>query len=216
VILIGLLQDANRLALLLDAIEAGKIQPASVSRASRQRILRARDEGIRKRATALFANVSNDRGAVIRKFRDAASRTGDSARGIEVFRVHCGGCHKIGDIGVQVGPDLLTLAGQPKEELLSNILDPNANIAPGYEEYLVQTRDGRTVTGVIANQNTTSVTLRRNKGEEDTILRHAIAEMRVLTVSAMPENLEEGINVEQMADLLEYLKTAGSTKLAGR
>jgi putative heme-binding domain-containing protein len=100
--------------------------------------------------------------------------------------------------------------------LLSSILDPNANIAPGYEEYLVQTIDGRILTGVIANQNATSVTLRRNKGDEDTILRPAIADMRVLTVSAMPENLEEGISVEQMSGLLEYLKTAGGANLAGR
>ena len=118
--------------------------------------------------------------------------------------------------GASIGPDLLTLAGQAKEELLANILDPNANIAPGYEEYLIQTRDGRLITGVIANQNATSVTLRRTKEEEDTVLRRAISEMRVLTVSAMPENLEDSINLEQMADLLEYLKTAGAEQTAGR
>ena len=108
------------------------------------------------------------------------------------------------------------MAGQAKEELLANILDPNANIAPGYEEYLIQTGDGRLITGVIANQNATSVTLRRTKEEEDTVLRRAISEMRVLSVSAMPENLEDSINLEQMADLLEYLKTAGTEQTAGR
>jgi hypothetical protein len=58
-------------------------------------------------------------------------------------------------------------------------------------------------------------TLERSRCE-DTILRAAIAEMRVLTVSAMPENLEEGIDLQQMADLLEYLKSAGNTNRAGR
>jgi putative heme-binding domain-containing protein len=111
---------------------------------------------------------------------------------------------------------LLTLTNQSKDELLSNILDPNASIAAGYEEYLVQTADGRMITGVIANQNATSVTLRRSKGEEDTVLRSAISEMRALTVSSMPENLEEGISLEQMKDLLEYLKTAGAPKTARR
>jgi putative heme-binding domain-containing protein len=133
-----------------------------------------------------------------------------------VFREHCSSCHKIGDMGLQVGPDLLTLAGQPKDELLVNILDPSANIAPGYDEYLVQTTDGRIITGVISNQNATSVTLRRSEGDEDTVLRNTIAEMRVATVSAMPENLEDAINLEQMSDLLEFLKTAGGTKTAGR
>jgi len=216
VILAGFLQDANRLSALLDTIEAGKIQPGSVSRAYRQRLTRARDERTRKRAAVLFANVSTDRGPVMNKYRAAATRKGNQARGTEVFRDHCSSCHKIGDIGLQVGPDLLTLADQPKEELLANILDPNANIAPGYEEYLVQTADGKIITGVIANQNATSVTLRRSKGDQDTILRSAIAEMRVLNVSAMPENLEDAINLEQMADLLEYLKTLGTAKTAGR
>jgi putative heme-binding domain-containing protein len=99
---------------------------------------------------------------------------------------------------------------------LGNILDPNANIVPGYEEYMIQTTDGRLITGIIAGQDATSVTLGRRKGEKDTVMRSDIAEMRVLTVSAMPENLEEGINLDQMADLLEFLKAAGGTKLAGR
>jgi putative membrane-bound dehydrogenase-like protein len=216
VILAGFLQHAGRLNALLDAIEAGRIQPGSVSRASRQRILRVREEAVRKRAAALFAGVSSDRGPILRKYRAAAGANGNRERGIEVFRTHCSKCHKLGDIGQEVGPDLLTLAGQPKEELLANILDPNANIAPGYEEYLARTRDGKIVTGVIASQNATSVTLRRSKGEEDTILRGAIAEMRVLTASAMPENLEEAIDVQQMADLLEYLKSPDNTNRAGR
>jgi putative membrane-bound dehydrogenase-like protein len=216
VILAGFLQNADRVSALLDTIEAGQIQPGSVSRAYRQRLTRTRDDRSRKRAEVLFAHVSTDRGPVIAKYGAAATRKGERSRGIEVFREHCSSCHKIGDIGRHIGPDLLTLAGQPKEELLANILDPNANIAPGYEEYLIQTGDGRLVTGVIANQNATSVTLRRTKEEEDTVLRKAISEMRVLTVSAMPENLEDSINLEQMADLLEYLKTAGAEQTAGR
>jgi putative heme-binding domain-containing protein len=216
VILAGFLQDPNRLPALLDVIEEREIQPASVSRAYRQRLTGSRDQRIRKRAAALFAGVSTNRGPVIDKYRAAAIGKGNRVRGSEVFREHCSSCHKIGDMGLQVGPDLLTLAGQPKDELLVNILDPSANIAPGYDEYLVQTTDGRIITGVISNQNATSVTLRRSKGDEDTVLRNTIAEMRVATVSAMPENLEDAINLEQMSDLLEFLKTAGGTKTAGR
>jgi putative heme-binding domain-containing protein len=216
VVLTGFLRDSDRVAALVSAMESGVVQPASLSRAARQRLTRVRDEGIRKRAAALFSGLSNDRAPVVEKYRAAAAGSGNSGRGLEVFRRHCSDCHKLGDIGLQVGPDLLTLTNQSKDELLSNILDPNASIAAGYEEYLVQTADGRMITGVIANQNATSVTLRRSKGEEDTVLRSAISEMRALTVSSMPENLEEGISLEQMKDLLEYLKTAGAPKTARR
>ena len=67
----------------------------------------------------------------------------------------------------------------------------------------------------MATQSATAVTLRRRKGEQDTVLRRNIAELRALTVSAMPENLEEGITVQQMSDLLEFLKTLGREKIPG-
>lgn len=76
---------------------------------------------------------------------------------------------------------------------------------------MIQTSDGRLITGVIANQSATAVTLRHGKDEEDTVLRGNIVELRALTVSAMPENSEEGVNVWQMSDLLEFLKTLGAT-----
>ena len=140
---------------------------------------------------------------------------GNAQRGLEVFRKNCSDCHQIGKIGVKLGPDLATVANQSKEELLANILDPNANIAPGYEEYMIQTTDGKLITGVIANQSATSVTLRRRKGEEDTVLRSNISELRALTVSSMPEDLEEGFTVSELGDLLEFLKNQGNTKTAG-
>jgi hypothetical protein len=51
------------------------------------------------------------------------------------------------------------------------------------------------------------VTLRRSKGEEDTVLRSNIVSLRAATVSAMAEGLEDEITVEQMTDLLEYLRS---------
>lgn len=80
---------------------------------------------------------------------------------------------------------------------------------------MIQTTDGRLITGVMADQSATAVTSRCRKGEEDTVLRGNIAELRALTVSAMPEELEEGLNVRQMSDQLEFLKTLGAARAAG-
>lgn len=205
VVVAGILRQPARVRALLDGIQGGTIQPASLSRSMRQKLLHFSDEGIQKRSQALLAQTAGDRSAVIGKFRSACTMAGDARRGIEVFRKNCADCHQIGGIGTKLGPDLATVANQSKEDLLTNILDPNANIAPGYEEYMVQTTDGRLITGVIANQSTTSVTLRRRKGEEDTVLRANMVELRALTTSAMPENLEEGFTVNELADLLEFL-----------
>ena len=91
------------------------------------------------------------------------------------------------------------------------------HIAYSRSDGLIEVRrfpDGQLITGVMANQSATAVTLRRRKGEQDTVLRSNIAELRALSVSAMPENLEESINLQQMSDLLEFLKSLGTVKNA--
>ncbi len=121
---------------------AGKLQPFSFNVARVNQLLRHSDEGVRKRAKALFAEVASDRQKIISSYHDAASRRGDVARGKEVFRRVCSGCHRIGDMGSEVGPDLVNLGGRlTKGNLLTQILDPNASIAAGYEEYLIETVD---------------------------------------------------------------------------
>jgi putative heme-binding domain-containing protein len=216
IVLAELLRHPDRVVMLLDATESGKVQLTSLSRSTMGKLYRVgmRDPRVAKRLGALFAKVSNDRGAVMQKYQDAAKISGNGQRGMEVFRKNCSECHQIGNIGIKLGPDLATVTNQSKDELLTNILDPNANIAAGYEEYMIRTADGQLITGVMANQSATAVTLRRRKGEQDTVLRSNIAELRALTVSAMPENLEESIDVQQMSDLLAFLKSLGTDKTA--
>ncbi len=134
---------------------------------------------------------------------------GDISRGREIFAKVCGKCHQIGDIGHEVGPDLASVTNRTKEDLLLQILDPNAYIVPGYEEYAVETTDGRLVTGVMAKESATTITLRRAGAEEEIILRNNITRLRSLSVSQMPEDLEQGMSLRDMADLLQFLKSLG-------
>lgn len=204
-------RNAQYLGLLLDAVQAGKIAPFSFNATRINQLLHHGDDSVRKRAKELFAEVAGDRQKVISSYHDAASRRGDVARGKEVFRAACSGCHRIGDAGSDVGPNLIDLGGRlTKGYMLTQILDPNANIAGGYEEYIVETVDGQTVTGIMVEDSTTSVTLRRKEGHQDTVLRSNIARMRANTVSAMPEGMEREISPQQMSDLLEYLQSLGS------
>jgi putative membrane-bound dehydrogenase-like protein len=206
-VLAAFLADNRRLPALLDAIQAEKVQPWALSPGRRSQLLRSQDAGIRKRAQALFANMFEDRKAVLEKYKLSLHMQGDAQRGQKVFRENCSECHKIGNFGYEVGPDLLSVVTRPKEALLNDILIPSQNIEDGYEEYLIDTIDGRMITGVIANQTATSITLRRAKGEQDTVPRSAIASLRSLNVSPMPDDLEKKISVERMADLLAYLKS---------
>jgi putative heme-binding domain-containing protein len=74
---------------------------------------------------------------------------------------------------------------------------------------VIETTDGRVLTGVVAKETPFSVTMRRAKGEEDVILRPAIKSIRSLSVSPMPEGLEQDIDLRGMADLIAYIKRLG-------
>jgi putative membrane-bound dehydrogenase-like protein len=198
----------DRLTQLLDAVEDGRVEPSTLGRARLTQLTRSRDDVIRKRAQALLRKVlPADRTGVLDRYRPALTLKGNLARGREVFRTNCASCHRIGDLGVDVGPDLVNLAARrSKGFLVADIVDPNANIVAGFEEYLVETTDGRTLSGIIASESATTVRLKRKEGAEDTVLRANIANLRTSAVSAMPEGLEENISVPDMADLLEFLK----------
>lgn len=195
------------IAALLDAVESEQIQPWGISENRRRQLLRHPDEAIQRRARTLFASLGSDRKAVYERYRAALSVKGNVDRGKEVFRRVCAECHKVGEMGSAVGPDVLSVVIRNKEVLMTDILDPNRNIEAGFAEYLVETVDGRTITGVIGAETADSITLRRAKGEQDVVPRDQIKTLRSLSVSAMPEDLEKQIDVEQMADLLAFLKS---------
>ncbi|MGH9341935.1 MAG: PVC-type heme-binding CxxCH protein, partial [Acidobacteriota bacterium] len=162
----GVSSKPDHLRALLDAVEDGRIQPWSLNRSQVARLTRARDSEISRRAQSLFKDLPDDRQEVIRKYRAALTMKGSPQQGRQVFEETCSACHKVGDMGAEVGPDLLNLTSRrSKGFLLIQILDPNLDITPGYESYTIETKDGRLLSGVIANESATSVTLRRRGPE---------------------------------------------------
>ncbi|MDA1313826.1 MAG: c-type cytochrome [Acidobacteria bacterium] len=203
-----LLGHTEGITALLDGVESEQVQTWSLSSGQRRQLLRHSDSAIQERANKLFGEaVPNTRQAVYEKYRPALDLEGSVENGKRVFRDVCSECHQIGDIGSKVGPDLLSVIIRNKEVLMTDILMPNESIEAGYEEYLLETNDGNSVTGVIAAETAETITLRRKKGEQDVISRANIRELRSLSVSPMPEDLEQTISVQGMADLLAYLKS---------
>ncbi|MEQ1854038.1 MAG: hypothetical protein ABMA01_20900, partial [Chthoniobacteraceae bacterium] len=74
-----------------------------------------------------------------------------------------------------------------------------------FMSYTVETKDGRTLFGLIAEEGAASLTLKRADGAVDTILRSDIASISGTGLSLMPEGVEAAVSVEQMADLIGYL-----------
>jgi putative heme-binding domain-containing protein len=125
----------------------------------------------------------------------------------------CAACHKLEGVGVQVGADLLAaLRNKSSEQLLIDILDPSREVDPRYLEYQVTTRRGQVLTGLIAAETASSVTLKRGEGAEDTILRSQIDRVEATGKSLMPEGLEMQLSKQDLADLIAYLHKVASPR----
>ena len=104
-----------------------------------------------------------------------------------------------------MGPDLATVRHQPKQVLLTAILDPSQSLSQGFEAYVVETFSGATLDGVLGPQTSTAITLKHEEGKQDVVQRKDIRNMYAANLSAMPADLEKQIGLQQMADLLEFL-----------
>lgn len=201
----ALLRHRDRVGLLLDAIEAGDVQPESLEEVTRIRLSQFPDEAIQARAAELVQVAASDRAAAVAAYQDALELAGNPAAGKTVFERECAKCHLARAERGRVGPDLSGVNNHDRETLLTAILDPSASIESRYTNYLIETADGRLYDGLVAAETSAAVTL-RGEQEDVTLLRSEIREMRASRVSLMPEGLEDAMSRQEIADVIAYLR----------
>jgi len=205
-VLEALFARTDRLDHLLTALEKGDVAVGHLEPARRSQLTAHADPKIRARAGKLPAGVSEDRKKIIVEMKPALDLASDPAAGKLVFKKHCSVCHRLQGEGQEVGADLsAALKNKTSEILINDILDPSREVDQRFLNYLVQTRDGRLLTGVLAAETANSVTLRRAQRAEDTILRGEIELMKATTQSIMPEGFEKHLTKQELADLIRYL-----------
>jgi putative membrane-bound dehydrogenase-like protein len=212
VILDTLLSRTAWTSALLSSLEDGCVPPGEIDPARRQQLLSRRGPGLRARAEAVFAHQARPRQAVVDSFRPALAIQGDRATGASVFKKLCASCHRLGKEGVEVGPDLATLSDKSPEALLIAILDPNRAFETKYTGFTIATVDGRVLNGLVSNESPTAVTLRRQDGKEDVLLRSQIDEMASSGQSLMPEGIEKDLKPRDLADLIAFLASTGAVR----
>ena len=112
--------------LTIEAIKAKQVPVQEIDAIRRQRLLQHKDAEIRAAAAKLFASASNsDRGKVVDLYWLQMPAKADAMRGAKLFTKSCATCHKLGDVGQNVGPDLLSVGDKSPQGLLTAILDPN-------------------------------------------------------------------------------------------
>jgi putative heme-binding domain-containing protein len=134
---------------------------------------------------------------------------GPHETGAKAFReIGCAQCHKIGDDGGSVGPNLSDVGKRLKpHELLKAIVDPSAQIADTYATWLVQTADGQVHQGRIEHEDADRLILRAASAVDlpTTIAVADIEARRRAPTSNMPAGTVNVLQREEILDLLAYL-----------
>jgi putative heme-binding domain-containing protein len=203
----ALYRDPNRIPMVVAALKNGGIQPWTLAFRHKRQLVMHRDPAIRDAVRPLLESTQGDRAKVVAQYQKALELPGDSSRGAIVFENVCAKCHKLNGKGADVGPDLGTVRHQTKQVLLTAILEPSQSISQGFEAYVVELNSGATVDGVLGPQTATTIALKHEEGKQDVIQRNDIKSIYGTNLSAMPADLEKQISVQQMSDLLEFIKS---------
>jgi len=203
----AMLAQQNRVPMLLQAIQDGRLEPAAVDASARSRLYENPDPAIASKAHALLESTNSDRAKVVASYHEAVNLRGDVGHGKKLFEENCARCHMPRRQGGRVGPNLSGVNNKTKEELLTSILNPSYIIEPLFVNYIITAKDGRMYDGVIANETPGAITLRGGSEDGDeTILRRNIAEIRASSVSLMPDGFEEKLSKQDIADVISYLR----------
>jgi putative heme-binding domain-containing protein len=135
---------------------------------------------------------------------------GDAGRGRAVFTdnpaAQCKSCHRVSEVGQDIGPDLTRIGAKyDRAAMLDQILDPSRTIEPQYTSYLVETKDGRVLAGLLAEKTTREVVLKDAQGKTVRVPADQVERLVPQARSLMPELLLRDLTAQQVADLLEYL-----------
>jgi len=136
------------------------------------------------------------------------SLTGDARRGKSVFEetAQCVRCHALAGVGRAFGPELRDLAKKySRAQLLDQILQPSATVAPEYRSVTAQLADESEVIGFIIRRTGNEIVIREESLTERTLKTSEIRDLRESGLSAMPEALLAPLTAQEAADLLAYL-----------
>lgn len=185
---------------LFGAIEKGQVRRGDLPPTVIRALVTSKEQAERVKAEQLFGKVqatSAEKLKVIAEKRSVVVEGPvDLKAGREVARRSCLVCHKLHGEGSEVGPDLTGVGRSSLDALLHNVIHPNEIIGQGYENVMVETRDGRTVAGRMVENSAARVRLLQAGGVEESISRSEVKSLVTSENSVMPEGLEQMPDVD--------------------
>ena len=197
----------------LAAVEKGDLRFDMLSLDQKTALSTHPDNAIAAKAKKLLAKGGGlpdaNRQKVIDTLHHVLAKTGDPVTGKQAFVKHCAKCHKHGDVGETIGPDLTGFAVHPKEEILIHVMDPSRSVEGNYKQYRATLADGRVLLGLLASETRTAIELIDADAKRVPLQRADIEELKETEKSLMPEGFEKQMNEEELVNLLEFMTQKG-------
>lgn len=202
--------------LMLGHVDKAIIKSREVSPDVVQLMLEHGDEEIKEHAAKHWPGIVAGSGGVDLAAETArikevlAAGTGDAAAGEAIFAARCATCHKLFGKGLTIGPDLTGYERQNPDFWIPSIVNPSLELREGYINYVATMKDGRILSGIMAQQTPQTVTLKDLAGQEQVLSRGEMDSLEASKISLMPPALLMGVSDDDLRDLFAYLmKKAG-------
>lgn len=197
---------------LIEAIEKKILPAAMVSVDQVRRMRQSTDERGLKRMESLWGKIQSATAFEIQGRIEAVSQllaraSGDALRGRAHFAKLCASCHQLHHQGTVFGPDLASVNRKDREWLVRNIIDPSEIIRPEFVPFTVETKDGRSLTGLLAENKPDLVVLVDAKNQRTPLGRSEIDRMEESGTSMMPEKLLDDLTEQEIRDLFAFLQS---------
>jgi putative heme-binding domain-containing protein len=198
---------------LLHALQAARLSPAGVPSEIAERLRLSADRTVSELAARLFPKTRIPTSPAlqerVREIESILKRgAGNPYSGEALFAERCAGCHKLFFKGGNLGPDLTAYQRDNLSTMLLSIVNPNAEIREGYQYVQVETTDGRSLGGFLA-EGDLQVTVLRGLDGQDLTLRHAdLKAIEPMGRSLMPEGLLDDLSEQQLRDLFAFLRAS--------
>jgi len=201
---------------LLSQIEQNRIPIGVLSQTNKSQLQQHSNMKIRQMAGKILGRIETNRQQVLLQHKPVLELIQNTDRnrlnGQKIFSKKCTVCHRIGETGFAVGPDLNAITNKSPEAIFTAILDPNRAVEAKYLQYQVITNDGKIHTGLLKEETATSLTLLASEAKLTTLLRTDIDVIQSSNQSMMPLGLEEELSEQDFADLLFYVIQLSNNK----
>lgn len=199
-------------AALLGALESKRIPARDLTPFVARQIQAHSDAALTQRLKALgiVRPIAAEKAARIAQLKSIltspALAQADKSRGRALFDRTCAACHTLFDTGGTLAPELTGSQRVNLDYLLENIVDPNAVVWDRYKATYFDTRDDRLISGIVAAENESTVTIQTQTGLES-LPRTDIVDRRLSSLSMMPEGLLDTLDHQELLDLIAYLQS---------